>query len=491
MRTLDISYTVDDTTRTGTIEYPDYWCFMFNPLYVTITLDDTSLNGEVVLTLSSNGGAQSIYVNLYKGAAKVYVSKIMQLLLDDVDHRRYGLVQMSITEDDVSMFSTSVLFMAVWGGLRIGDQFGSNGAFEYNGTDLSHVRNVVWFKNFPFYVSMFRSSTDETVYAKYDGNDYDDELVVFRYEIDVIEEGDLPDFEDSTITVSTSSTDDSTPLVSGDDPSYEVVLNITNGIIYLHDTANDLYYISWSDGTWRGSRGDYMKDVTNAARTDTEWSYNGDIIRWNEERMEVEYATAGNADETGIFDLCPALTFPDAEESAQYIISIGTVTTGIFDAAFNIIFPDTTKKCNETVNITISDAQDGIYLRWIDRYGLLQYYLFVEGQGSVKASGSDDYKHVDRSYYGMAFGKLQRFIEETNVETVKCCAMNLPKSILAYVKTIVNSPIVDIYLGATRGGTELWVPVMVADGTYTTDPDTELTDFEISIEKMEEVTQSL
>lgn len=485
MRTLDISYTVDDTARTGTIEYPDYWCFVFNPLYVTITLDDTSVNSEIAIQLSGGSTSHVLYANFFSGKAKVYVSRMMQILFEDVDNYRSVSVTLSITEDDVALYTGDLTFMAVWAGLRIGDQFGRYGAFEFNGEDLSHVRNVVWFKNFPFYVSMFRSDSDETVYAKYDDNDYDEDLQIFRYPITGIVEGDLPDFEDTTFNASASD-DDSTISAS---VVAEVYLNVTNGQFYL--SVSGTCYSSWAAVGDYGAVADYNDTSTATARTDTEWAYGGLIVRWNSERMELEYATAGNAEDMGIFDLNPAITFPDATKSAQYLINIQTVSSSIFDAEFNIVFEDTSLICNEVVNMSISDAQDGIYLRWIDRYGLLQYYLFVEGESTVKVTGSDDMKNIDRSYYGMAFGKLQRYIELTDMETVKCCAVSLPKEILSYVKTIANSPIVERYLGATREGTEIWCPVKVAEGSYTTDADTELTDYEISIEYMEEVTQRL
>ena len=82
-------------------------------------------------------------------------------------------------------------------------------------------------------------------------------------------------------------------------------------------------------------------------------------------------------------------------------------------------------------------------------------------------------------------------MEVSNVESRKCCAVNLPKDILEYVKTIINAPIIDLYYGKSNGGTELWLPVNVSDGSYSTDPDTMLSDYEITIQFPEKPTQTL
>ena len=157
MRTSNINYTVDGTLRSGNIEYPDLWCFAFNPNYVVVRLDDAKANGELSIVLSTVEKSYEITVSLYRGTAKVFISKILQILFDDIEHVRTANVSMSLRDNGVEMLSTPIEFISIWGGIHIGEQFGKYGAFVYNGKNISHVRNVVWFRNFPFYVSMFRA----------------------------------------------------------------------------------------------------------------------------------------------------------------------------------------------------------------------------------------------------------------------------------------------------------------------------------------------
>lgn len=161
MRSIDISYTVNETTRTGVLEYPDLWCFTFNPNYLIISMDDETLNGQITVTISTASKSYDVYVNLYKGKAKRIYLQSAQLLIDDVEHHRTAVVTVRLTDGEVDMLMTQISCIAVWGGIQMGEQFGKYGAFISNGKDHSHVRNVVWFRNFPFYVSMFRAEPGE------------------------------------------------------------------------------------------------------------------------------------------------------------------------------------------------------------------------------------------------------------------------------------------------------------------------------------------
>lgn len=465
MRKSNINYTVDGILRSGDIEYPDLWCFVFNPNYVIIRLDDVQANGEFSLALSTVEKSYDITVSLYRGTAKVFISKILQILFDDTEHVRTADVSMTLKDNDVDMLASPIEFISIWGGIHIGEQFGKYGAFVYNGKNISHVRDVVWFRNFPFYVSMFRAEKGELMTAKYD-NIAETGLQLLRNVITSTENGNLPLFE-------------SLAIVSVDG----VVLNTRMGLFYAYKRTSDAemkYYKVWGGNGTFGSSEEY-NTPNGAARDDIEFNLDGSIVRWNSYTEELEYATMGNAFDNGIFELNPNITFPNALKIAEYNICIEKVTSGIFNMNFNFPFPDVTKIVNETVRIHISNKQDGLYMRWIDRFGFIQYYLFVEGKSTIKTKASSDIVQVERAYEGLYFGGLERPVEVTNTETRKCCAVNLPKDILEYVKTIVNANIVELYCGKNKGGTELWVPVYVADGSYSTDPRTQLSDYEISI----------
>ena len=474
MRTDSISYTIDGVTRTGKVTYPDLWCFAFNPCYVEFSIDDETSTRLLVLSIQSDTGSYDLNVSLFRGKANVYISKVLQLLFTTPEKVRTVSATLSVKDGTTQVLQNDITLNAIWGCLKIGEQFGKYGSFVWKGRDLSHIRNVVWFKNFPFYVSMFRASGNE-ITSKYDNEDVSTKLRIFRGKINYVVEGDLPTFQDVNFFVLT-------PIV---------VLNKTHGIIYCYDGSLDSKpYSKWSVGDVDYGDADYyMSD--GSIRTDVEFAYNNEIVRWNSETKELETSFAGNAGMVGIIDLNPAITFPDAKSTACYNINIVKPESAIFDANFNLIFPDTTKVVNEMVNLFISDAKDGLYLRWMDKYGFLQYYLFREGTTTVKTSTSSDTIQVERNYGGMYYGSMERIMEVTNEETIKCCAVNLPKGVLEYVKTIVNAPIVDLYLGKTKYGTELWLPVSVSDGSYSTNAKTMLSDYEIVIEKTDNISQTL
>lgn len=476
MRTENISYTVNGETRSGVIKYPDLWCFAFNPNYIEFDMND-DVNRVLTISLQADTGSYSLNASLFHGKASVYISKALQLLISNPEKNRTTVVYLSVKDGDVSILSNDLAVNAVWGSVKIGEQFGKYGAFKWNGKDLSHVRNVIWFKNFPFYVSMFRAEKGELTSGAYDGNDVDANIRVFRCRINSVVEGDLPEFENySKILL--------TPII---------VLNKTHGIVYAYDGQSirgSKAFNSWAASGVYGGRWDYH-NWDGTIKTDTEFEYNGEIVRWNNDTKELEYSLVGNANTSGIFDLNPAISFPEAEKNAQYNICLEKVTSGIFNMNFDFVFPDMAKIVNETVNMRINTDRNGMYIRWIDRFGFLQFYLFHEGKSTVKSKQSSDTLQVEREFNGMYFGGMERMTEITSEETIKCCAVNLPKDILEYVKTIVSAPVADLYLGKSKGGTELWLPISVSSGSYTTDPKTKLSDYEIVIEKTDNTSQTL
>lgn len=473
MRTENILYTANGEMRSGVVRYPDLWCFAFNPNYIEFDMGDDEANRVLSISLQSETGSYSLNASLFHGKASVYISKALRLLINNPEKSRTAVVYISLKDGDANMLANGLEINAVWGSVKIGEQFGKYGAFKWNGKDLSHIRNVIWFKNFPFYVSMFRAENGELTSGAYDGNETDANIRVFRCRIDRVETGELPQFENISKIMSN-------PII---------ILNKKHGIIYAQESLlGGKSYMSWSASS--GGRWDYISG-NGTIRTDTEFAYNGDIVRWNNEAKELETSLVGNANTSGIFDLNPAISFPNAKKTAQYNICLEKVTTGIFNMNFDFAFPDMAKIVNETVNMRINTDRTGLYIRWIDRFGLLQFYLFHEGKSTVKSKPSSDTLQVEREFNGMYFGGMERVTEITSEETIKCCAANLPKDILEYVKTIISAPIVDLFLGKTKGGTELWLPISVSSGSYTTDPKTMLSDYEIVIEKTDNASQTL
>lgn len=148
------------------------------------------------------------------------------------------------------------------------------------------------------------------------------------------------------------------------------------------------------------------------------------------------------------------------------------VFTYQFDETFFI------KNGRTTIKVYVDDSTCGLFLRWIDRHGFYQYYLFTEGDNLYKTTDVGDSLRIHtsilpeelRPYYGIV-----RSQGKTIKKTVKACALGLSKEMFDLVIGVVSSPIVHLYLSGK------WIPVKIVSGTYTRTYE-ELQDFEIQIE---------
>lgn len=124
-------------------------------------------------------------------------------------------------------------------------------------------------------------------------------------------------------------------------------------------------------------------------------------------------------------------------------------------------------------------SKDGYFLRWMDNFGMYQYFLFRYGERAIKPK--QEHSIQKRMLIGgYDFGGGKRMLTHSQELTHKGSAMHLTREESLYVQTIVNSPFVDMYQGTMQGGEELWVPVVLVDGEKKISERKELTDFEIT-----------
>ncbi len=168
--------------------------------------------------------------------------------------------------------------------------------------------------------------------------------------------------------------------------------------------------------------------------------------------------------------------------------------TGVFDYTFDYTFgsPSETAMITKVIPRT---EREGFYLRWIDRFGFRQYYLFDKGDKTYKTELSEYKKEYDSVYGGMRYNYQHRPLGISTGVTLKMCASNLDAETLTCVEGIVSAPVVDIFLGYTKDGIALWQPIYVAGGDYTRSARSEhhnpLQDFEITVNLPNRVTQTL
>lgn len=145
------------------IEYPDNVVFAFNPLYIKIQTD-ASVVSAPTLHISHGSEQRSIEVQMIKGYAKVYFSRILQLFFDDYSHIRTKDITVSLALGSHQIFACT--FLAIWGSLALGERYDSYGNYAYKSKQFTKTR--VWFRHFPFTVTMFSATANPTVHASSD-----------------------------------------------------------------------------------------------------------------------------------------------------------------------------------------------------------------------------------------------------------------------------------------------------------------------------------
>lgn len=119
----------------------------------------------------------------------------------------------------------------------------------------------------------------------------------------------------------------------------------------------------------------------------------------------------------------------------------------------------------------------GVYLRWLDRYGRLCYYLFAEGQKRNKVSNYGDVLRDNIT------DVVRRMGYEREV-SMQLCAPLADAETIDGIDDIISSPVVDMYVGG------VWQAVIVSAGTYTRTDDV-LQDFVFEITLQDYDTQRL
>lgn len=169
------------------------------------------------------------------------------------------------------------------------------------------------------------------------------------------------------------------------------------------------------------------------------------------------------------FGMIKILNTPEAPSTFQYT----------FDRTFKPLPDDAV-----FIKVLFNDCDKGIYLRWLDRHGFLQYWLFQEGDLTGQSSYEGEQLNVDYNDIKYAYNGMSRYQGKTYQTTRKACATFADRRIFKMLSTIHSSPIVDMYID------ENWVPVNIVAGSFT-DNGANLQDFEIQITMPKTIIQML
>lgn len=437
-------------------KYPDEVCFAFNPNFIEI--ESAWPTGILTVVVNRISGAdtvdeQTIKVSMYKGQAKIYLSRLFELMFDDPQNQRCIEVSVSVKVASVLLFSFSTL--VVWGNLALGERFGNIGVFNRQTDKPYYERNLIWFKNFPFTVSLFRYNREVQFYGKYDGGVYNNEPIYRDTKVCFFEKieklaPEIPATTSGTITL-----------------PFEVIYYAQAKRFVAKKDGK--YYLNWTgdEAEHWGDTADYcdnsngkkpLANVTYLLETDAGYA------RYRFISDELVYC--GMFSDLGFEDIPLKQIFPKAKRNAtiKYRVSEEARLMSVFDSTFDYTFFQTGENL-VLIKMEICNDKDGYYIRWIDRQGNLQYFLFRKGQIAYKNKLGSDEVVDEKSEGGMYFANHTRTRSiECNV-THKCCAVSLPDEIYEYVVTILTAPIVDLYLGVDKNGDDIWQPIQVQAGT--------------------------
>lgn len=471
------------------LEYPDKVVFVYNPLYVSLNLSQVggaykfrSLKFSISTGKNQTGEYRDIDVKLYKGQARIYMSRILELFFTDVRFERSKTLYANIIVSGSVIWSES--FICIWGNLALGERFAHYGTYKYDKNKPYCERKLIWFKNFPFTVSMFAhgwNSKDRIISAKYDGNPYENTTKIHYPPI----WGIINSVEDDGIT----GPYDADTIGNGD--SLEGAVFDKQKQCFYGSTDDYILYKNWNEG--KIMPGPDIYNLNGKARTDKVWSLqSGRLVRYDGRLGDLVEVPFGKSSEIGIYEICPEIAFSNAKKTVTFKQEgeDDKDRSSTFDSSFDYTF----WRPNEMTTITkliIDNSTAGHYLRWIDKHGMIQYYLFTKGTETLKNKLETNAIIEDYPISGMHFANHNRTIGIDGTKTIKCSAQNLPQEIYDYVSSIETSPIIDLYIGKSLDGVEIWVPVNIVAASYDYNPKQVLHNIDISFTMPSLISQML
>jgi len=135
----------------------------------------------------------------------------------------------------------------------------------------------------------------------------------------------------------------------------------------------------------------------------------------------------------------------------------------VHPSVWEYTFDETFRGVDEGTHISrlvVDECTKGIYLRWIDRHGYYQYYLFKGGDDVYQSKAQGDDVNVDySSWYNFGNIQVQQHKQMTN--SIRACATLVDEETFNMLLGIHSSPMVDMWYDND------WLPIRVGDATIT------------------------
>ncbi len=158
----------------------------------------------------------------------------------------------------------------------------------------------------------------------------------------------------------------------------------------------------------------------------------------------------------------------------------------VWDYTFDYTFQTAS---SATVTLKRDCKEEGVFLRWIDRHGFLQYWLFDKGVKETKnQKGGNELTMNDADTGGTGYRSVKRQQYLHSEVQLALCAANVTEEEYTMLESILTSPVIDLLYN--KNNADSWGPVCVAKGTNKRTTEV-LQDFEFEIELPNVNAQSL
>jgi len=191
----------------------------------------------------------------------------------------------------------------------------------------------------------------------------------------------------------------------------------------------------------------------------------------------------------GIINMDLSYLFSYAKRYAVLRLDYSSKVFGVFDVSFDYTFQLLSDNTS-LIRLNIDDSTEGTFLRWIDRQGFYQYYLFQDGDVSIKTKDQGATIQEDIFAFNRYYNGIARAQGKTTEQSNSLCAPLVDSQTYNLLTGILSSPIVDMFYGYDKDNKPVFIPVSVNGGTKKVSGDA-YKDFEIEIGLPETITQQL
>lgn len=202
------------------------------------------------------------------------------------------------------------------------------------------------------------------------------------------------------------------------------------------------------------------------------------------------YGAPVNISPTKVVSIDPSNELAGVSEFANILVEVVPNDTNVFDATFDFTFTNIIALYQQEIKVYRDNSACGYFLRWIDRQGILQYYLFERGTISEKSSDGESFD-VPTIRAGVAYPDIIRTERKAIEKSMKIAALLVPIEEARAVVSIGTASVVDLYVGKSEKGEDLWLPVNVKAGTLSIIEKDRAQDVEVEIELPTAPTQKL